>query len=125
MQEDSSRAEAILSGTGSDPAEMLQLAKRLARSKQIGLARRILKLARVDLPRTDAHREIFQKSALYTYKDPDLPAEWRLDRALEILCEPKELAETENQETLGLAGAIYKRKWEVSGQRQNLERALV
>ncbi|MHC4623107.1 MAG: hypothetical protein ACYS4W_04320, partial [Planctomycetota bacterium] len=36
----------------------------------------------------------------------------RLDLALEILQECENLGETEDQETLGLAGAIFKRKWE-------------
>ena len=32
--------------------------------------------------------------------------------------------ETQDTETLGLAGAIFKRKWEADGKRQNLERSL-
>lgn len=118
----------LLARSGTPPAdEMLKLAKRLARQKSIGLARRILKRARVDLKRSHdpaIYLEIFQKSALFTYKDPDLPLEWRLGTALEILGEAEDLAATESQETLGLAGAIYKRKWEADGLRQNLERAL-
>jgi hypothetical protein len=31
------------------------------------------------------YTDLFQKSAFYTCKDLDLPAKWRLDRALEIL----------------------------------------
>jgi predicted acylesterase/phospholipase RssA len=125
---DEKKAGEILGNRGKPPAdEMLKLAKRLAEYKSIGLARRILKRARMELKRSEypaIYLEIFQKSALYTYKDPDLPLEWRLDRALEILSEVEDLARTESQETLGLAGAIYKRKWEVDGLRPNLERAL-
>src|SRR5439155_9204849 len=46
-------------------------------------------------------------------------------RAMEILETPEDLATTRNQETLGLAGAICKRKWEMNGQRQYLERSLL
>jgi predicted acylesterase/phospholipase RssA len=120
----------LLLRSGTRPAdEMLALAKRLAQVKQFGLARRIMKRARVHLNRSevsddDLYCEVFQKSALYTYKDPDLPRDWALDRALEILGMGEDLARTERQETLGLAGAICKRKWEVDGQRQNLDRSL-
>lgn len=124
---DEARAIEILRGATAGRDEMLKLAKRLASAKRVGLARRLLKLARKDLKKSEypkIYLEIFQKSALFTYKDPDLPLEWRLDRALEILQEVEDLAATENPETLGLAGAIHKRKWEVDGQRLHLERAL-
>src|SRR6185436_15190477 len=67
--------------------------------------------------------QVFQKSALFTYKDVDLPADWRLDRALDILGQAEDLTRTEDHETLGLAGAIHKRKWEVDAQRRSLETA--
>jgi predicted acylesterase/phospholipase RssA len=54
-----------------------------------------------------------------------LPLAERLDHALEILgAEEEDLRTTRNQETLGLAGAIYKRKWEVDSQKPHLERSL-
>jgi predicted acylesterase/phospholipase RssA len=122
-------ATEILSRRGAPPAgELLKLAKRLDKAKKFGVARRVLKRARAGLKRNDVpdevYFEIFQKSALYTYKDADLPRDWSLDRAFEILGEAENLSTTESQETLGLAGAIFKRKWEVDGQRQNLDRAL-
>jgi hypothetical protein len=49
----------------------------------------------------------------------------RLDRALEILETRAALTSSTNPETLGLAGAIYKRKWEIYAQRQHLEHALM
>src|SRR5919198_726473 len=129
---DEKRAVGILGSSnnaGATPGEMLKLAKRLAGNKGFGLARRVLKRARLKprLNRTQhskIYAEIFQKSALYTYKDPDLPVEWRLDSALEILGELEDLARTEDRETLGLAGAIHKRKWEVDGQRKHLGQSL-
>jgi predicted acylesterase/phospholipase RssA len=127
IAKDKARAIAILSGADSRPDEMLRLAKRLAEYKEVGYARRLLVLVRSNLSMTECpsiYLEIFQKSALYTYKDPDLPAEWRLDKALEILEEAAALDTTTIPETLGLVGAIYKRKWEVDGQRRNLESSL-
>jgi predicted acylesterase/phospholipase RssA len=128
-QEDSLVAQArdILRGTYRRPAEILKLAKKLKGSKQFGYARRILARARKDATINNDARlrlEIYQQSSLCTYKDPDLPADSRLDRALEILREVEDLSETHNQETLGLVGAIYKRKWEVDNQKPQLERAL-
>ena len=82
MRVDETRAYEILSGTGLTVPETLKLAKRLASDKRIGLARRLLRIAREGLRRSDfpdIYVEIFQKSALYTYKDPDLPVDWRLD----------------------------------------------
>ena len=40
------------------------------------------------------------------------------DRAFKFLDEGFDLAETEDQETLGLAGGIFKRKWETDRLRQ-------
>jgi predicted acylesterase/phospholipase RssA len=121
-------AIAILDGNGSKPDQILKLAKRLAGLKEIGFARRILARACKDLKKSDypkIYLGLFQKWALYTYKDPDLPASWRLDRALEILSTPEDLSTTKNQESLGITGAIYKRKWEIEGQRNQLERSLL
>jgi len=126
LELDTKRASSILTGVSAEPSEKLKLAKRLAGDALIGLARRVLKSARQGLTRSDdeVYTGIFQKSALYTYKDPDLPVDWRLDRAFEILEEGVSLAATKDPEWLGLAGAICKRKWEVDSSRQHLERAL-
>jgi predicted acylesterase/phospholipase RssA len=121
------QASDILRGTYRRPAEILSLAKRLKDFKQFGYARRILARARKDSTINDdtaLRLKIHQQSALCTYKDPDLPVDSRLDRALEILREVEDLSATHDQETLGLAGAIFKRKWEVDNQRSQLERSL-
>jgi predicted acylesterase/phospholipase RssA len=65
-----------------------------------------------------------QLHTLCTYKDSSLPARTRLESALRILCEADDLASTDDQETLGLAGAIHKRLWETDGQLPHLERSL-
>jgi predicted acylesterase/phospholipase RssA len=65
-----------------------------------------------------------QQEALCTYKDPLLPLDTRLRRAMKRLAECQGgLAGSPDPETLGLAGAIHKRLWEVDGRRDNLERA--
>ena len=48
-----------------------------------------------------------------------------LDQAIEILEKAFDLAKTKDQETLGLAGAIYKRKWETDGIKVHLELSLI
>src|SRR5262249_29248811 len=65
-----------------------------------------------------------QQHALCTYKDPDLPDWDKFDRAIETLAQCEDLKSTTNQETLGIAGAIYKYKWQAFGQRHDIETSL-
>lgn len=122
------KARDILRGKSATPKELLKLANGLKKEKAFTLARRILAIARRAPGINDDKKlllKIIQQHALCTYKDTDLPVDSRLDRALEILKETGEdLNQTKNQETLGLAGAIHKRKWEVDSQKQHLERSL-
>ncbi len=120
-------ATEILRGKSEAPAEILDLAMRLKDAREFGYARRILARARRSpaLSEDPALRlKIYQQSSLCTYKDSDLPVDRRLDRALEILREIEDFSRTRDQETLGLVGAIYKRKWEVDSQKPQLERSL-
>ncbi len=121
-------ARNILRGQAAAPAELLSLARQLKEEKAFGLARRLLGRARKDPALNDDQElrlKIVQQHALCTYKDTELPADVGLDRAFEILQETgDDLRTTKNQETLGIAGAICKRRWEVDGQIQHLERAL-
>ncbi len=122
-------AEDILRGQEGRPKNLLDLAKRLKGENAFKYARRILARAcKMPIGERELRLELAQQHALCTYKDPDLPTGGRLERALEILNdgvlnEGETLRYTKNQETLGLAGAIYKRKWELDGQKQHLERA--
>ncbi len=122
------KARDILRGGSSLPAEILDLAKKLKEEKAFTYARRILTRASTD-PRSHEDKKqrlkIYQELALCTYKDTDLPADERLDRALAILREVEDLSMTKSQETLGLTGAIHKRKWELDSQKAQLERALL
>ncbi|HJX91561.1 MAG TPA: tetratricopeptide repeat-containing protein, partial [Pyrinomonadaceae bacterium] len=121
------RALEILRGKQSEPREMLELAKKLKGETRFSYARRLLARAsnHESISREKKLREtIFQQLALCTYKDQDLPADDRFNRALGILNQIADFDTTTNQETLGLIGSIFKRKWEFDNERQNLERAL-
>ena len=118
----------ILRGGQQGPRKMLELAEKLKGELRFTYARRLLL-------RASKHKDtaldqklrvkLHQQLALCTYKDEDLPADERLDRALEILREIADFETTTDQETLGLIAAVYKRKWEIDNQREHLERSLV
>jgi predicted acylesterase/phospholipase RssA len=98
-----------------------ELAWLLRRHEQFGYARRLLGRVREG----EDSEQLRQQHALCTYKDMELPAARRLDRALRILEEGgRSLEEGTSAETLGIAGAIYKRRWEVDAKRADLESAL-
>ncbi len=123
------KAQEILRGQNLlTPREVLELTKKLKEEKDFTYARRILARAAKDeriFEDKKLRLAIHQELALCTYKDADLPADERLDRALAVLREVEDTSETKNQETLGLTGAIYKRKWEIDNQKSQLERSLL
>ncbi len=128
---------------GNDPVERVrQLIKDLKRIKSFTFARRLLEFAAENSVFLTHRKDLlwlFQQRALCTYKDNDLPADKRLDDALALLDEGEALYRdetpapgklsflnnTSDQETLGIAGAVYKRKWEIDSQWQQLERSLL
>jgi predicted acylesterase/phospholipase RssA len=117
------RGQALLT-----PQEVLELANGLKEREAFTYARRILaRTVRDERVHEDKKLKlkIYQQLALCTYKDAELPVDGRLDRALMVLREVEDLSETKNQETIGLTGAIYKRKWEIDNQKSQLERALL
>ena len=87
-------------------------------------ARRII-LEAGELDRKSEHFiPIQQILARSFYKDEDLRAPQKFESALEILETHCVLSGSANGETLGLAGAIYKRMWDYTGQRTHLEKSL-
>ena len=107
--------------------EAIGLCKELKELDEFGYAWRLLKRFREsDEVRSDDARdlEFRQEIALCTYKDTHLNDEHRLVRALEILDEGGHLKDSDSPETLGLAGAIHKRLWQVRRDKQELERSL-
>lgn len=118
----------ILAGERKTPADVLDLVKKhLKKERAFGLARKLLDQYAEDQEvrrNADLRVKIAQQRALCTYKDPDLPADEKLDQALRILQADADLAGTTDRETLGQAGAIYKRKWEYTGQEADLKQSL-
>ena len=148
-KEDIELANSVLRGKDIPPQQMYEGAERLRRSNDFGLARRLYARIRTKADwsslKVTAAR-VGQRHALSTYKDQDLPAADRFQRALEILDEVDQLdlgappaslpaAEAasfdratkeieQRQESLGLRAAVYKRRWQMEGQRIDLEKAL-
>lgn len=127
------RANRILRGQETEQQEVYRLARVLKnRWKRFGQARQLLWMARSDSdtvtnrnhdPRFST--KLRQQHALCTYKDNDLPADTRFERALHILDQNEDLPTSTDQETLGLAGGLFKAKWEVFCQVQDLQRSLL
>jgi predicted acylesterase/phospholipase RssA len=120
-------AEDILRGKPATPHEIYDLAMDLkSKERQFGYARRLLALARQGSINGDAQfrTKLRQQHALCTYSDPDLSEEIRFDRAIQILADGDDLRNTTDQETLGIAGSIYKYKWQAFAQYHDLETSL-
>jgi len=122
-------AQEFLRGAKPSFADLRDLAAALKdNDKRFTHARRLLVRARRhdDYKKQDERRrhKILQQLALCTYKDDDLPAERRFKRALDWLQEIATLDELKDQESLCLAGAIFKRQWETSGQIASLKQSL-
>ncbi|WP_321960042.1 tetratricopeptide repeat-containing protein [Paraburkholderia sp. J7] len=119
-----SAAREIIGGKDAKLTEVLALEEVLRRGRKFGTARKILERCadHRDLVGNAALRlKVGQKRALCTYKDPDLANDKKLDDAFRILQSVADLETTDDQETLGLAGAIFKRKWELTAQVRYLE----
>lgn len=117
--------EQILAGREVTAGDVLRLVKNgLKAERRFGLARKLLNryASRPAVKEDREQRLAFgHQRSLCTYKDPDLPADERLEQALAILREVDDLKVTVNQETLGQARAIHKRKWELTAQERFLE----
>jgi predicted acylesterase/phospholipase RssA len=108
-----------------DDAAATALAKAEALiDKSPDLARQaILEAGELD-PKGPHFLRLRQLLARSIYKDEDLLAPQKYERARDILERDCDLANSTDGETLGLAGAIYKRLWDHTGQRTHLEQAL-
>jgi predicted acylesterase/phospholipase RssA len=138
----------VLKGSDKTFIELVSLGQGLQRANQLDDARRLFEIALFELS-TNSDQEVqtklFRDLLLCTYKDPDLPAETRLQNAEQMVstvlgeppgakAEPPSptlmgLAETLDQfpklkqDLLGVAGAIQKRRWDTYGQRSYLVRS--
>ena len=123
-------SNAIRRGEQADPAEAFAIARRLAEERYIeharNLAQHICTSGRSLAPAQAV--ALAQKWALWTSQNPDAPDDSKHDDALAILetAPPAgaQLSQTDDPETLGIAGGICKRRWLIDGQRQTLERSL-
>ena len=104
--------------------DLKSLVGNLKGEKSFGDTRKLLQYAQ-QRPVLEDHSDwIAQQLALCTYKDQDLHVEIKFDLAMSILQKFVDLAGTQDPETLGVAGAIHKYKWDALGQKQDLETAL-
>lgn len=121
------RADRIISShdTGDDWAALKSLISGLKSLKQFSRARQVAAIVLATTRWPEHERWLRQQQALCTYKDEELAAQKRLAEALSILLGPNgTLADPGwDAETLSLAAAIHKRRWEISGQRRTLEQA--
>jgi predicted acylesterase/phospholipase RssA len=123
------RAKTLLRQPTMPAKEAYDLAEDLKDCNEFGYARKLFGRIRAAGNYTGLENKVVkigQRHALCTYKDTDLAQADRFKRALEILdevdrlgCEP-----FQRQESLGLRGAVYKRMWQVEGQRKDLLRSL-
>jgi predicted acylesterase/phospholipase RssA/tetratricopeptide (TPR) repeat protein len=117
-------ARHYLGGQELSPEQVKNLIKRLKYEDKFGAARKVLaKVRETQIPSATLRTWFAQQHALCIYKDPDLPVLKALDQALDILLGSFDLTNTSDQETLGIAGAIHKRRWQATGQKGELERS--
>lgn len=118
------KAKAYLRDDDLPPADVVALAEALLKKDEVSYARRVLERAAGD-PRGEPGLvlKLQQQHAWATSKDLDLPST-RHEDALDILDRTAELATTRDPETLGIAGGILKRWWDLDGNVRHLERSL-
>ena len=129
------QAKKVIASPAGPPANILDLAKKLAGFNEIGYARKVLLKADLSLLAPNAfQRLLVQKHlALYTYKDQELPVDSRLtdaDKLLDDLLaripEPPPTPELRElkQDAWGIRGAVHKVRWAAYGSRESLLRSL-
>ncbi|PJG53332.1 hypothetical protein CVM73_20715 [Bradyrhizobium forestalis] len=117
-------AKDYLRGSNLSPDQVLALVNRLKEEDRFGWARQVIgKVRKTQIDRAELRDKFARQHALCTYKDSDMPVLVALDRAMEILGGHFDLSTTRDQEVLGLAGAIFKRRWQATGQKDQLERS--
>jgi len=123
------KARQIVAGDrGLSTQQLYDLAGALREENQIGYSRRIYEIALAEAQPQDLRNRIQIKLALSTYKDPELPVDDRLKKAeallLDLTGRANLLTVAQQQETLGILGALYKQRWSVYGHKDHLEKSL-
>ncbi|MGA2135998.1 MAG: patatin-like phospholipase family protein [Bryobacteraceae bacterium] len=126
------RARAFLRGEQIEFDEANRIWKRLKEQDELSLARAVLERLRTkDTSLSDgipakSRAELCRQHAEITSKDPELNSGVRHDRALKILMDGFDFDSTTldgDAETMGIAGGIYKRRWNDLGQLKDLLQA--
>jgi len=109
-----------------DPTVVVDLVELLKGFFEFQRARRLLERVRAQkIECAELSLKLGQQHALCTYKDEELPPDSRFRDALAILDSlGLRNPECRVSETLGLGGAVYKRKWEYAGRSEDLRTAL-
>ncbi|MDP9078852.1 MAG: patatin-like phospholipase family protein [Bacteroidota bacterium] len=93
-------------------SSLFQQAQDALKTEQFSSAWSLLEEAKQHDHDGQLRTRIEQKQVVATYKDEERPQADRLDAALKQLTDgPLQLNKSNDPETLGLAGAVYKRKW--------------
>ena len=107
--------------------DRFQLANRLMDANKLEYARRVLKKTKLPEAPAERHYRILKALALCTYKNPDQPLGRRLkeaESAIKLVWSDARAGDKLQQDALGIAGAIEKRRWECYGLRKHLQAAL-
>lgn len=119
---------ALLIQKNVDSKDVFIIIKGLKKELAFGYARKLI-IHAIAHPTSDILEKdkikLNQELALCTYKDPDLAPAIRLKDAFEIINKDNSLKNSKDQESLGIAGAICKREWELYNKKESLERALI
>lgn len=119
-------ARSVLNGTYRTTNELKELYQQLEKMDQFAYATEVL-LVKMRQDEKESNQKPaeqlkaeYEKLARYIYQDHSLPSNFKFERALRELKSKTQLATTQRCETLGLAGAVYKRKWQFDHQYKNL-----
>ncbi|MBI5665787.1 MAG: patatin-like phospholipase family protein [Nitrospirae bacterium] len=128
----------LLSDPSTPAGELEKLEKELESEMEFGLALKVIERLEGHFPKDllkkeasddkerakiDKARWIQQRKAICTYKNEDEHVSVRLPKALAIL-DKIGLGDKCDPETLGLAGAVYKRLWEYRGRIEDIQSSL-
>lgn len=129
-----SRAAAFLAGMQLTFAELATLRNACIAINDISTEREIIEHARqhpkslrdIDKIARRQQDKLWIREAVLTSKDPELASSYRHDEALRILAQRFGMlddSEQDDPEILGVAGGIFKRRWQDLGQAGDLKRA--
>ncbi len=117
------KARGILRGERTlNSAELGTLIKELVKLDQFSYATEVLlvKMKWDEENGKTIQEKDYENLAKFIYKDHSLPSAFKFKKALQELTSHENISATKRCETLGLAGAIYKRKWQFDHQFKNL-----